>query len=66
MVVLAGQVTLLPAAVKAAGVTAAYSLSEHAGSVQRAIDEAPGQLAALAARAAKATKADAEGTRFTH
>ncbi len=52
VVVLAGQVTLPPAAVKAAGVTAAYSLSEHAGSVQRAIDEAQGELVALAARAA--------------
>jgi len=52
VVVLAGQVTLLPAEVDAAGVAAAYSLSDHAGSVQRAIDEAAGQLAGLAARAA--------------
>ncbi len=52
VVVLAGQVTLPPAAMTAAGITAAYSLSDQAGSVQRAIDEAAVQLVGMAARAA--------------
>ena len=52
VLVLAGQVALPPADVARAGVTAAYSLAEHAGSVQRAIDEAAAQLAGMAARAA--------------
>jgi glycerate kinase len=52
VLVLAGQVALSPADMTRAGVTAAYSLAEHAGSVQRAIDEAAAQLVSLAARAA--------------
>ncbi|MGE2833518.1 glycerate kinase [Mycobacterium sp. SMC-4] len=52
VIVLAGQVTLEPAAADAAGITAAYSLAERAGSVQRAIDEASDQLRALAAEVA--------------
>jgi glycerate kinase len=52
VLVLAGQVTLPPAAVTAAGVRAAYALSDHAGSVRRAIDEAAVQLSGLAAHAA--------------
>ncbi len=52
VLVLAGQVMLSPGAVEAAGVSAAYALSDHAGSVQRAIDEAAVQLAGMAARAA--------------
>ncbi|BBX16002.1 hypothetical protein CRI77_18605 [Mycolicibacterium duvalii] len=52
VIVLAGQVTLDAAAARAAGVTAAYSLTEHAGSVRRAIDEAAEQLCALAAQVA--------------
>jgi glycerate kinase len=52
VVVLAGQVTLPPAAITDAGVTAAYALSDHAGSVRRAIEEAAAQLTGLAARAA--------------
>lgn len=53
VVVLAGQVTLPPAAMTSAGVSAAYALSDQAGSVQRAIDEAAVQLAGTAARAAR-------------
>lgn len=52
VVVLAGQVTLSSAAVEAAGITAAYALADHAGSVQRAIADAAVQLAGMAARAA--------------
>jgi len=52
VLVLAGQVTLPPSDMTGAGVTAAYSVAENAGSVQRAIDEAATQLADLAARAA--------------
>ncbi len=52
VVVLAGQVRLDPQAVEAAGITAVHSLSDHAGSVQRAIDDAAAQLAELARRTA--------------
>jgi glycerate kinase len=52
VLVLAGQVALPPPDVTRAGVTAAYSLSEQAGSVRRAIGEAAVQLVSLAARAA--------------
>jgi glycerate kinase len=52
VLVLAGQVALPPAVVRAAGVNAAYALADHAGSVQRAIDEAAAQLTGMAARAA--------------
>lgn len=54
IIVLAGQVTLDPAAVRAAGISAAYSLTEHAGSVQRAMDEAADQLCALTTEVASA------------
>lgn len=53
VLVLAGQVNLAGTAQRAAGIRAA-SLAEHAGSVQRAIDDAAGQLAGLAARVAAA------------
>lgn len=54
VLVLAGQVTLTPAALAEAGVSKAYALSEYAGSVRRAIDEAAPMLTGLAARAARA------------
>lgn len=50
--VLAGQVTAGPEKATAAGVTRAYSLVEHFGSVQRAMAEAAPGLHALAARLA--------------
>lgn len=52
VLVLAGQVTLVRQAWEAAGITAAHSLAEYAGSVRRAIDDAPAQLAGLASRTA--------------
>lgn len=52
VLVLAGQVTLDESALRAAGVTCAFSLAEHAGSVQRAIDDAANQLRTLAERTA--------------
>jgi glycerate kinase len=54
LLVLAGQVTLSPEAMEAGGITRAYSLAEHAGSVERAIDDAARQLTGLAERAASA------------
>ena len=48
VLVLAGQVTLDDAALGEAGIAAAYSIAEHAGSVQLAIDDAANQLAGLA------------------
>ncbi len=53
LVVLAGQVVLDAAARRSAGIAAAHSVSDHAGSVRRAIDEAAGQLAGLARRTAE-------------
>ncbi|MGE0217811.1 glycerate kinase family protein [Mycolicibacterium sp.] len=52
VLVLAGQVTLGEPELRGAGIAAAYSLTEHAGSVQRAIDEAADQLTGLAAQVA--------------
>ncbi|MHA7663175.1 glycerate kinase family protein [Mycolicibacterium sp. HS_4_1] len=52
VLVLAGQVTLDPAAVAAAGVAAAYSIADHAGSVALAISDAANQLTGLAAAVA--------------
>ncbi len=52
VLVLAGQVADGRQALRAAGITAAYSLSEYAGSVERAIGDAAGQLAGLARRTA--------------
>ena len=49
VLVLAGQVSLPQAALVAAGIGTARSLADHAGSVQRAIDEAAAQLRGLAA-----------------
>lgn len=48
VLVLAGQVTLDSAALDVAGITAAHSVADHAGSVQLAIDDAANQLAGLA------------------
>ena len=48
VLVLAGQVTLDDAARREAGIAAALSITDHAGSVQRAIEDAANQLEALA------------------
>lgn len=48
VLVLAGQVTLEEAALRAAGITAAYAIADHAGSVQLAISDAAHQLRGLA------------------
>jgi glycerate kinase len=48
VLVLAGQVTLDDAALRKAGIAAAHSIAEHAGSVQLAIDDAANQLVGLA------------------
>ena len=49
VLVLAGQVTLDEAELHGAGISAAFSITDHAGSVQRAIDDAANQLTSLAA-----------------
>lgn len=54
LVVLAGQVTLGESELAAAGIAAAFSMSDHAGSVQRAIEDAANQLTGLAASVASA------------
>ncbi len=48
VLVLAGQVTLDEAALRVAGITAAFSITDHAGSVELAIDDAANQLTGLA------------------
>ncbi len=48
VLVLAGQVALSALTRAGAGITEAHALSDHAGSVQRAIDDAAGQLSGLA------------------
>jgi glycerate 2-kinase len=48
VVVLAGQVTLDDAALRDAGIAAAFSITDHAGSVQLAIEDAANQLEGLA------------------
>jgi glycerate kinase len=52
VLVLAGQVVLSQSALAAAGITAAHSLADYAGSVRRAIDDASAQLSGLAFRTA--------------
>lgn len=52
VIVMAGQVTLSEQERSAAGIAAAHSITEHAGSVRRAIDEAAEQLTGLAAAVA--------------
>jgi glycerate 2-kinase len=54
VLVFAGQVTLDDSALTVAGITAAYSIAEHAGSVRLAIDDASNQLAGMSERAAAA------------
>ncbi len=54
VLVMAGQVTLSEQERSAAGIVAAHSITEHAGSVRRAIDEAAEQLTSLAAAVAAA------------
>jgi glycerate kinase len=48
VLVLAGQVALDEATRRAAGIAAAFSITDHAGSVQRAIEDAANQLEGLA------------------
>jgi len=48
VLVLAGQVTLAEATLREAGIAAAFSITDHAGSVQRAIEDAANQLEGLA------------------
>lgn len=48
VLVLAGQVTLDRPALQAAGIASAYSITEHAGSVEKAIGDAANQLTGLA------------------
>jgi glycerate kinase len=52
VIVLAGQVTLDPAQLAEAGITAAYSIADYAGSVQVAIEDAAAQLTGLAGQTA--------------
>jgi glycerate 2-kinase len=52
VLVLAGQVTLEPPALQAAGIAAAHSITVRAGSVQRAIEDAADQLTGLAGEVA--------------
>lgn len=52
VLVLAGQVTLDQATLRAAGILAAFSITDFAGSVQLAIDDAANQLAGLACKTA--------------
>jgi glycerate kinase len=52
VLVLAGQVTLDGAALHDAGITAAHSIAEYAGSIQLAMDDAANQLAGLARQTA--------------
>ncbi|MBX7453187.1 glycerate kinase [Mycolicibacterium sp. 3033] len=54
VLVMAGQVTLSEQERSAAGIAAAHSIAERAGSVRRAIDEAAEQLQGLAAAVAAA------------
>ncbi len=55
MLVLAGQVTLDVDALRAAGIAAAHSITDYAGSVQLAIDDAANQLTGLARRTSRPT-----------
>jgi glycerate kinase len=48
VLVLAGQVTLGESVLREAGIMAARSIADHAGSVRVAIDDAANQLAGLA------------------
>jgi glycerate kinase len=48
VLVLAGQVTLNEEALQEAGIAAAYSITDHAGSVKLAMEDAANQLEGLA------------------
>ena len=61
VLVLAGQVALEESQRRAAGITGAFSLSEYAGSVQRAMADAAGQLQGLAARTAAGLNVKEDG-----
>jgi glycerate 2-kinase len=52
VLVLAGQVTLEESALQNAGIAGAFSITDHAGSVHRAIEDAANQLTGLAAEVA--------------
>jgi glycerate kinase len=52
VLVLAGQVTLDPATLRAAGILAAFAVSDFAGSIDLAINDAANQLAGLARKTA--------------
>jgi glycerate kinase len=54
VLVLAGQVALPEAVLRAAGIAAARSIADYAGSVRLAIDDAANQLAGLASETAAA------------
>ena len=54
VLVLAGQVTLGQSALQAAGIQSAYSITDHAGSVEKAIEDAANQLTGLATEVAAA------------
>ncbi|AKK28398.1 glycerate kinase [Mycobacterium sp. EPa45] len=56
VLVLAGQVSLGPAELAEAGITAAYAIADYAGSVQVAIDDAAAQLTGLARETAASTR----------
>ncbi|GAA2781614.1 glycerate kinase family protein [Mycolicibacterium pallens] len=56
VIVLAGQVTLGPAELAEAGITAAHAIADYAGSVQVAIDDAAAQLTGLARQTAASTR----------
>lgn len=56
VLVLAGQVQVDPSALQAAGISAAHSVADHAGSVQRAIDDAAAQLTGLARQTAMSVR----------
>ncbi|WP_313676758.1 glycerate kinase [Mycolicibacterium sp.] len=60
VLVFAGQVALGPEAMAAAGIRAAYSVADYAGSVRRAIDDAAAQLSGLVERTAAALPAESE------
>ena len=65
VLVLAGQVTLGAEALRAAGIAAAHSITEYAGSVQRAMDDAANQLAGLAERTAAGWNAESGNSATT-
>lgn len=60
VVVLAGQVTLDGTALQDAGIAAAHSIADYAGSIQLAMDDAANQLTGLAQRTAAQWRAGRE------